>query len=503
MRGYLRRPPGRLRRSKSYLKFSGRKCDSGEGNSSVDEDIDDFRIESETACFRQREDTAARASASLIVRNTISGPLAPSDREGSSGRSPHGWFAVIWFIYLIDYADRFAISAVLPSIQAEFDLNDAQLGLMSGSLFLGLAILAVPCGMAVDRFSRKYMIVLMTLVWSLATWSTGMAKSYGGLVAARVLVGAGEAGYNPAGYALIAAWYPPRLHGTMIGLFNMAQPLGIGLGIMLGGHLAAAYGWRAVFGVLAVPGVLLALIMLFAPDYRARKIDGTGTRPVKPGLMETLRYIAGNRTLQLIYLAQLPITAYIMTCGIWGPTFFVRQYQLTLPEAASAVGIITIVAGIGALAGGYLSDRVSRNNPRGRITVCLWYLAMPLVLHSVAIFGSMHGLSWPVFVICYGAGQFFGAANWGTLVAAGLDQSPPHYRATVQSFLPLFQAIAALGAGIVSGLLSDRLGLAPTIGAFLVTGMVSGLLLLSAARKTYEGDFQKKEALGRFTVDLE
>ncbi len=220
--------------------------------------------------------------------------------------------------------------------------------------------------------------------------------------------------------------------------------------------------------------------MLFAPDYRTRRVEGTGSSPVRPGLAETLRYIADNRTLQLIYLAQLPITAYIMACGIWGPTFFVRQYQLSLAEAASAVGIITIIAGIGALAGGTLSDRVSRNNPSGRITVCLWYLAIPLLLHSVAIFGSMHSLSWPVFVVCYGAGQFFGAANWGTLVAAGIDLSPPHYRATVQSFLPLFQAIAALGAGIVSGLLSDRFGLAHTLGAFLVIGMVSGLLLLDA-----------------------
>ncbi len=163
------------------------------------------------------------------------GAVTAEPREARPGRGTHGWFAVIWVIYLIDYADRFAISAVLPSIQAEFALSDAQLGLMSGSLFLGLALLAVPCGIAVDRFSRRYMIVMMTLVWSLATWSTGMARSYAELVAARVLVGAGEAGYNPAGYALIAAWYPRSRHGTMIGLFNMAQPLGIGLGIMLGG----------------------------------------------------------------------------------------------------------------------------------------------------------------------------------------------------------------------------------------------------------------------------
>jgi len=70
-----------------------------------------------------------------------------------------------------------------------------------GLAVLGLAALAVPCGIAVDRFSRKYMISLMTVVWSIATWSTGLASSFAALVSARIVVGAGEAGYNPAGYA--------------------------------------------------------------------------------------------------------------------------------------------------------------------------------------------------------------------------------------------------------------------------------------------------------------
>ncbi len=414
----------------------------------------------------------------------------------------HGWFGVIWLIYLFDYADRFAISAVLPAIQEEFTLNDAQLGFMSGSLFLGLAILAVPCGLAVDRFSRKYMISIMTMVWSVATWCTGMAKSFGALVLARVLVGAGEAGYNPAGYALIAAWYPQRMRGTMVGLFNMAQPLGIGLGILLAGHLAANYGWRAVFGVLALPGILLALVMLFAPDYKTRRVDSAKHRAVRPGLRDTLRYIAGNRTLQFIYLAQLPITVYIMSCGIWGPTFFVRQYHLDLATAANAVGMITIIAGVGALCGGWLSDRVSRNSPRSRITVCLLYLAVPLVFHSVAIIGSMQGLAWPLFVLSYGFGQFFAAANWGTLVAAGLDQSPPQYRATAQSFLPLFQAIATLGAGVVSGMLSDQIGLAPTMQILLVVGMTGGIGFLLLARSSYDRDHERMAAMGKFDVEV-
>ena len=448
-------------------------------------------------------------TASNAGNHALPGGKWPTGEQEAANRAEpqpnvttHSWFAVIWLIYLIDYADRFAISAVLPAIQAEFTLTDAQLGAMSGSLFLGLAILAVPCGLAVDRFSRKYMITLMTLVWSAATWWTGMAKSFGELVAARILVGAGEAGYNPAGYALIAAWYPQRLRGTMVGMFNMAQPLGVGLGILLAGHLAAEFGWRAVFGVLALPGILLAVAMLFAPDYKTRKVEARGSEEVKPGLRDTLRFIAGSRTLQLIYLAQLPITLYIMTCAIWGPTFFVREFQLSISAAATAIGIITIFAGVGALLGGWLSDRVSRNNPAARITVCLLYLAVPLVLHTVAFIGAMNGLGLAIVITCFGIGQFFAAANWGTLVAAGLDQSPPQYRATCQSFLPLFQAIATLAAGVFSGLLSDRFGLSPTMLVLLVFGMVCGMLLLVLARAHYERDAHRQRSMGEFSVEI-
>lgn len=164
-----------------------------------------------------------------------------------------------------------------------------------GSLFLDLALLAVPCGLAVDRFSRKYMIALMTLLWSAATWSTGLARSYTELVLARVLVGAGEAGYNPAGYALIAAWYPARVRGTMVGLFNAAQPIGVSVGVIAAGYLAASYGWRAVFGVLAIPSILLALAMLFAPDYKVRKIaqpEHSEKGPILPIPLGSLRATA-------------------------------------------------------------------------------------------------------------------------------------------------------------------------------------------------------------------
>jgi MFS family permease len=114
----------------------------------------------------------------------------------------------------------------------------------------------------------------------------------------------------------------------------------------------------------------------------------------------------------------------------------------------------------------------------------------------------MYGMTLPLVITLFCIGQFFAAANWGTLVAASLDQSPPPYRATCQSFLPMFQAIAGLCAGIVSGTLSERLGLPVAMLVLLVVGNVSALLLLNVARKHYDEDYRHQAALGTFTLDI-
>ncbi len=419
-------------------------------------------------------------------------------RSEEASTRPHRWFAVIWLIYLIDYADRFAISVVLTPIQQEFGLNDSQLGLLSGALFLGLAVLAIPSGIAIDRFSRKYMISFMTTVWSLATYVTGIVTSYTGLLLARVFVGAGEAGYNPAGYALIAAWYPKRLHGTMVGLFNTAQPLGIAVGMVAAGFIAEHYGWRVVFGVLAIPGLVLAAVMLFAPDYKVQKadpgVDPARDQVVRPGIGETLRFIYHNRTLKLIYLAQVPITFWIMSINIWAPTLLVRHFGMSLSDAGLLMVGPCVVAALGAVFGGWLSDRVARNNPRARVTICIVFIALGLLFMGPAVIALLaDAISVYVFMGLGGLAMFFAVGNWGTLVTAGLDQSPAHYRASIQSFLPLFQAVAIMATSIVTGFLSQHYGLQVTLSITTFVGTLVAIIILLFACNSYDRDFKSKD----------
>lgn len=205
----------------------------------------------------------------------------------------------------------------------------------------------------------------------------------------------------------------------------------------------------------------------------------------------------------MIYLTQVPIAFYIVSIAIWAPTFFVRQFALSIADAASVIGLITLIAGVGAVFGGMLSDRLGKGKPRARVSVCLLFLAVPLVLHSVAFLGSLQGLPpWGCVALC-AVGQCFAVANWGTLAAAGIDQSPVQYRACVQSFMPLFQALAALCAGVVSGMLSDAIGLTLALEVILVVGMISAMLLLRAAALSYDRDHRLQHRAGQYALELD
>jgi MFS family permease len=435
--------------------------------------------------------------------------VAHSATIKASNAKTNFWFTIIFLIYVSDWIDRSMVNALIPSIKQEFGLTDAQVGLMPGLLYVGLGLLALPAGMIVDRFSRKYMIVLMTTAWSAATWATGLTHSFAGLMLARLGVGFGEAGYNPAGYALIGAWYPQRLRGAMIGIFNIAQPLGGGLGMVLAAWLTVHYGWRSVFGFMAIPGFILAFLMLFSPDYKTVKVDEHGVHEVKAGAKETLWFIFTNRTLLLIYLAQLPVVFYIVASSVWGITFFMRSFHLSEMKSAGPALIVTIFAALGPPITGWWSDRRTRGNPSGRISVALVLIFGILIFHSVSYFGALAHIPLVASLVAASLGQFCCAGQWGTLVAAGLDLVPPHYRGTCQGFLPVFQSLSSCIAGAATGYMSDRignrfgedLGLAVALEITLVVGVCLSFAILWFAKKTYQADYERQKLLGEFAVE--
>src|SRR5574337_314041 len=177
-------------------------------------------------------------------------------------------FAMTFGLMLFDYIDRQVIVSLFPHIKAEWGLSDKELGSLVSIISIVVGVGGIPVALLADRVSRVKSIVVMSTVWSLATISCMFTASFGQLFAARAVVGAGETGYGSVGAALISTLFPKRLRSTVLGAFFAAASLGAVLGVVLGGVIAAHWGWKAAFGVVGVPGLVLALLYLFVRDYK-------------------------------------------------------------------------------------------------------------------------------------------------------------------------------------------------------------------------------------------
>ena len=322
------------------------------------------------------------------------------------------------------------------------------------------------------------------------------------MLLARLGVGAGEAGYNPASYALIGAWFPPKQRATKVGLFTLGQTLGAILGFGVAGMIAHYWGWRYVFGVFAVPGFVLAILMLFAPDYKTKKVEAGIKQEEKAGIGEIFRYILSTRTLLLVFIVQLPVGLFTFGLAVWSPSFYGRTWNLNMAQAGQLIMLGAVLFCLGPWFGGWLSDKLAAGNPKGRITATLICLAIPMFLYTVGLWGGYYKINLIVVFIVMTLAQFFFSGHWGSLVTAALDLVPIPYRGTCQSLIAIFQTAAGIFAGALIGGLSDKVGLPLALWISMLVFSSLALLILVMTYKTYNRDFEKKDTVGKFELEV-
>jgi MFS family permease len=407
-------------------------------------------------------------------------------------------FAILWIIMLIDAMDRQCVTAIFPALKSAFLLTDAQLGLVGSITGLTISILVFPVAIIIDKWSRRKMIALMVALWSVATFFTGWARGFNTLLAARLAVGTGEAGYGAAGFSLISAYYPKKKRGLMIGLFQAAAVIGVAAGVGLGGLIAFRYGWRSIFGLLALPGLLLAVLAWFLPDFKTKKIEADQAREVKPKIKDVLSYIFKTPTLLTVYLGAVAIYIAFSTFMMWTPTFFGRTFSLDMKEAAKITAIIVLLSCSGSPIGGWLGDRLLKFTPKGRLLAAGIGVSLFLLFISLALQSNL--LSY--VVAFWTIGVFFLISYTSNLIAVTQDLVPPYFRSISYSFIPLFQQIlAGVWAPMVAGAISDRVGLHYALQAVAIFSAVLALFLFLLASRFYKKDLEKVTLLGKFELD--
>jgi MFS family permease len=170
---------------------------------------------------------------------------------------------MLTIVYAFNFIDRQILVILQEPIKADMALSDAQLGLLSGFTFAVIYVTAgIPIAFWADRSNRRNIVALALAVWSGMTALSGLVQNYGQLLLARVGVGLGEAGGSPPAHSMISDYFPPRQRATALSFYSSGIYVGILLGYAFGGVLAEAFGWRAAFLVVGLPGVLFAVILL-------------------------------------------------------------------------------------------------------------------------------------------------------------------------------------------------------------------------------------------------
>jgi predicted MFS family arabinose efflux permease len=357
--------------------------------------------------------------------------------------------------YALNSLDRSVLYLLLEPIRHEFLLTDAQLGLLSGTVFaLFYSGLAIPIAVLADRGSRRRVLAISVLLWSVMTALCGLAGSFALLLFTRIGVAVGEAGSTPASHSLLADLYPPDRRASVLGTFAIGAPLGSALAGFIGGTVAEQVGWRGALLFAAAPGLLLApLLWLTLPDPPSRATEATRRHP---GTLTGMRRLLGHASFRHLCAGCALHAAAMYAAASFNPAFLARTHQWN----ATRIGTLFTVAGlcgfVGTLGGGWLADRLGRSHrdPRwlGWVPAMAIALALPFQLiayfagHSALVFGALLMSSLLATV-------FFGPSHAMTQLIA-----QPGHRATASSVLLFVKALVGLGVGpLLVGNLSDAL----------------------------------------------
>lgn len=367
-------------------------------------------------------------------------------------------FAVSFALLLSDYMSRQVLAAVFPLLKAEWALSDAKLGALGGVVALMVGVLTVPLSLVADRIGRARSVAAMAVIWSLATLACAFSANYGQLMLARLVLGVGEAAYGSVGLAVVFTYFPRTFRSTITGAFMAGGVFGSFAGLILGGGLAARFGWRGSFVAMAAFGLALAgLYVLILRRARPAAADHAA-EPAATGLSprEVIEGLFGAPAVVATYIASGLQLFVLGALTAWTPSYLNRLVGLAPSRAAAAAAMLLLASGVGMVVWGAVTDRLCARRPELRPTLCAAYSLVTFCFLEAALVLP------PGFVQlgCALVGLFCAGATSGPAGAIVADGAPRALHGAALAVLTLANNLIGLAPGpAAAGLMADHFGL--------------------------------------------
>jgi predicted MFS family arabinose efflux permease len=411
--------------------------------------------------------TVSLPSASLGTAQTASATEAQPAAYRSTAYQV-GIVALLSINFGIVFFDRNALNFLMPFVQPDLHLNATQVGLFASALSLTWACAAFGIGIVSDLTgSRKGLLVIATLAFSVCSFLSGIAGSFLMLLGARLLMGVAEGGVMPISQAIIATEVRPEVRGLAMGVTQNfgSNLLGSFVAPVLLTAFAATMGWRHAFFIAGAPGLIAALCLwLFLREPRADDAT-TGTTAER-----SLGAVLAERNVLICALMSILLVSYLVVCWAFMPLYLTQVRHYDTQTESWLMGTLGISATIGAFLISGLSDRIGRRP----LMIAMPLIGVILPLGALFFTGSVWALA-AIFFVGWGLNGVFPLF----MATIPSESVPAHHRAAA---LGLCMGTGEVLGGVLSptlaGAAADRVGLTAPLWIMLGVALLATLLAL-------------------------
>ncbi|XOV88542.1 MAG: spinster family MFS transporter [Pseudomonadota bacterium] len=385
---------------------------------------------------------------------------AQSDANDLAYAGSYKWYAlaVLTTVYIFNFIDRQILVILQESIKVDLGLSDTQLGLLSGISFaLFYVTLGIPIARYADKANRRNVVAMAIATWSFMTALSGAAQNFVQLLLARIGVAVGEAGGSPPAHSMISDIFPPQERATALSIYSMGINFGVLIGFVIGGWVNDWFGWRWVFVIIGIPGVIWALVVRFTLREPSRGWSERVVTVAEAPPMKTVFALLWSRKSFRHLSIAAGLHAFVgYGVGQWIASFFIRTYDLTSTgEIATWLGLISGTAGAaGTFFGGYICDKLGVRDRR-------WYVWTPALATLAAVPFSLAVYllnAYYLALVIYMVPVFLGAMYLGPTIAMTHGIVSLRMRALASSILFFVLNLIGLGLGpLLTGFISDLL----------------------------------------------
>ena len=401
--------------------------------------------------------------------------------------------ALLWMAYLLNQADRQVFNTVLPAIRDTLNLTDTSVGLIATIFNLCYAFMVPFGGLAGDRLSRKWVVTIAILFWSVATMFTGLATGVLMLILMRsVATGGGEAFFGPANYSLLGQYHTDTRARAM-SIHQTSYYVGVILAGWLAGFIADKLGWQYSFIIFGAAGVIWGIVMAIRlkdkKETEASAVIPSAVEESKPGIFDGFKTVFTTPTALVLTIGFSGFIFVITGYMTWVPAFLQEEFGQSQAAAGFNSMFWTYIAAFaGVLLAGTLSDKIAVRDRKVRMVI----QGIGLILGAAFLFFVNGGMTLWLIYFCFAGWGFFRAFFDANIYTVLYDVTPSHLHASCSSALITTGFAVGALAPVILGAMKESMGsLSATFPVLGAVWIVCGILMLIVSRTHYQKDYDK------------